>query len=238
MLRSTILPSKEKDNMVNIQRLAHASVLIRGENKTIYVDPYRPEDLSEEVKGLYEEPERADILLITHEHQDHCDPSAFKNMLKTTTEIIAPKGCSEKIDKKFHIVEPEDNIKIKDVEIRTTHSYNEKRKRDSGEPFHPKGEGVGYIITIDEKTIYHPGDTENVLELRELDEDIDLAFLPIDGTYTMDVDEAVDLAKFFQPDQVVPFHERDKDLEEFKNKIEKKDITKASILEEGERLEL
>lgn len=223
--------------MGEIKRLAHSSVLIRSGEKNIYIDPYRPDSLSGELKKFYENPEKADILLITHPHHDHCDPKTFKKMLSGKTAVIASEDCAEKIEHDFTILQPGDSSTFDGIDIKATHAYNLKRKRDSGEPFHPKGEGVGYLITIDGKTIYHPGDTENIPEMENI-EGVNMAFLPIDGTYTMDIDEAVEAAKAIEANIVIPFHERDADPEIFKRKLESESDIEVKTVDEGETLQL
>jgi len=222
--------------MGEIRRLAHSSVLLKADGNNIYIDPYRPDELSEVVKEFYENPLKGDLLLITHPHHDHCDPKTFKEMLTKKTEIVAPDSCGEKIEENLTSLQPGEKSTFDGIEIEATYAYNLKRKRDTGEPFHPKGEGVGYLITIDEKTIYHPGDTENIPEMRNV-ENVNIAFLPIDGTYTMDIDEAIEAAKAIGPEMVIPFHERDADPEEFKRKLESESEIKVKVLSEGEALQ-
>ncbi|MEF8875032.1 MAG: MBL fold metallo-hydrolase [Candidatus Thermoplasmatota archaeon] len=223
--------------MDEIKRLAHSSVLIRAGEKNIYIDPYRLDSLTGDLKRFYEEPEKADILLITHPHHDHCDTETFEKMLSERTSVIASENCAEKIAHDFTSLQPGERTTIDSIDIRAKHAYNLKRKRDSGEPFHPKGKGVGYLITVDEKTIYHPGDTEKIPEMEGIEE-VDVAFLPIDGTYTMDIDEAVDAAKTIRPDMVIPFHEREADPEKFKRKLENESEIEIKILDNGEVLQV
>ncbi|MFW5952813.1 MAG: MBL fold metallo-hydrolase [Candidatus Natronoplasma sp.] len=223
--------------MTEIKRLAHSSVLLKSDEKNIYIDPYRPDSLGSDLKKFYDKPEEADLLLITHPHHDHCDPETFEKMLSEKTTVIAPEGCAEKIDHDFTSLQSGDSSTFDGIDIEAMHAYNLKRKRDSGNPFHPKGEGVGYLITIDGKTIYHPGDTENIPEMQDI-EGVNIAFLPIDGTYTMDIDEAVDAAKAIGPNIVIPFHERDADPEKFKRKLESDSDIKVEILDEGGILQI
>ncbi|MFW6083422.1 MAG: MBL fold metallo-hydrolase [Thermoplasmatota archaeon] len=223
--------------MIEIRKIAHASVLIKTGNKNIYIDPFCSGSFPEEIKEFYEHLEKADLLLLTHEHHDHCDPSSFENLLTEDTEILAPESCEGEIDRSYTIVKPGDMESVQGLKIEAVHAYNRKRKRESGEPFHPKGEGVGYVITIDDKTIYHPGDTENIPEMKDL-EGIDVAFLPIDGTYTMDIDEAVEAAKVIGPKIVIPVHERDADTEEFKKKLEAETGIEVKAMNEMDTLKL
>lgn len=223
--------------MIEIRKIAHASVLIKTDNKDIYIDPFCSDSFPEEVKEFYENLEEADLLFLTHGHHDHCDPSAFENMLTEDTVILAPANCRDKINRNFTDIKPGYMRTINGIKIEAVHAYNVKRKRDSGEPFHPKGEGVGYVINVDDKTIYHPGDTENIPEMKDL-EGIDVAFLPIDGTYTMDIDEAAEAAKVIRPNIVIPIHERDADPEEFKKKLEAETDIEVKAMNDMDTLKL
>jgi len=223
--------------MTEIRRLAHSSILIKCDGKNIYVDPYRPDSLTNDLKKFYEEPAKADLLLITHPHHDHCDPATFEKMVSEETRVIAPEDCAEKIEDDFTTLRPGESLSFEGIDVEGVHAYNIKRKRDSGEPFHPKGEGLGYLITVEGNTIYHPGDTEKIPEMEDI-EGVDIAFLPIDGTYTMDIDEAVDAAKLIDPEMVIPFHEREADPKKFKEKLESESGIKVDILGEGEVFKL
>ncbi len=223
--------------MIEIRRVEHASVQIRTDDQIIYIDPYYTDTFSEEVIRFYRDAEKADLLLITHHHGDHCDPETFGEILGEKTEIVAPEKCSEKIKGGFLTIEPEEKLKFADIEVKSVYAYNQERKRESGEPYHLKGEGVGYIIKINGKKIYHPGDTETIPEMEDI-EGLDLSFIPIDGTYTMDVEEAVEAGKVIGADTVIPFHEKDTDPNKFKERLEKRTEIDVKILERGEVFEL
>ena len=145
---------------VTIKYLAHASFQIKSDKEVIYIDPSsKGTGLSD--KGL----EPADLILVTHAHDDHCDPKLIKKIRKFGHPIIAPENCKKKIGKaglvwdiaagQFMQMADENQTKIRAVE-----AYNVKRFRKPGEPFHPKGFGVGYILTVEGKRIYHAGDTD------------------------------------------------------------------------------
>jgi len=84
-------------------------------------------------------------------------------------------------------------------------AYNIVHKRDTGQPFHPKGVGNGYIITFGDKRVYVAGDTENVPEMKGL-KSIDIAFLPMNLPYTMTPEMVADAAKAFKPKILYPYH--------------------------------
>jgi L-ascorbate metabolism protein UlaG (beta-lactamase superfamily) len=203
-----------------VKWLGHASFQIKTDNKIIYIDPY---------EGEYEE--KADIVLVTHSHYDHCDTSKIKKIIKKETVIIAPEECARKINAKS--IKPGEKITINEITIQAVHAYNIRRFRSPGVPFHPKGFGVGYLITIGDKTIYHAGDTDFIPEMKEL-KNITLALLPSGGTYTMDNPEAAEATITINPKIVIPMHRWDTTPEVFKKKVEEKSSIKVVILNPGE----
>ncbi len=175
---------------IKIEWIGHASFRIRNE-KVIYIDPY--------AEGEYSEP--ADIVLVTHEHFDHCAPEKIKLILKPETKIIAPEEAAKKLSNlgvEIIRIKPGEEIEIDNTKIKAVHAYN------IGKPFHPKGRGVGYIVEISGVRIYHAGDTDVIPEMREID--VDIALLPIGGTYTMDEEEAVKALDLIKTKIVIPMH--------------------------------
>ncbi len=116
-------------------------------------------------------------------------------------------------------------------------AYNFKRFRSPGTPFHPKGVGVGYLITAEGKTVYHTGDTDFIEEMKEL-KDIDVMLVPSGGTYTMDNPEAAEATIAVNPRKALPMHIWDKDPSEFKKLVEKGCSTEVILLKPGESLTL
>jgi L-ascorbate metabolism protein UlaG (beta-lactamase superfamily) len=172
---------------VDIEWLGHASFRLRADNKVIYIDPFK-------IPGG----EKADIILITHDHYDHFDPGSINSIKKPDTLIIAPESCSSKVPD-IRAVKPGDVVSVKDVEIKAVHAYN------IGKPYHPKGSGVGFVVKIAGKTIYHAGDTDRVPEMENL-KNIDVALLPAGGTYTMNAEEAAEAANAIKPAIAIPMH--------------------------------
>jgi L-ascorbate metabolism protein UlaG (beta-lactamase superfamily) len=134
-------------------------------------------------------------------------------------------------------VEPGDRLKVGDLEVRAVHAYNVKRFRSPGVPFHPKGFGVGYVLGIDGKSIYHAGDTDFIPEMKEL-KGVDVAILPTGDTYTMNNQEAADAAITINPKIAIPMHRWNTDPEEFRRIVESRSGVTAMILRVGEELEL
>ncbi len=175
---------------IRIELFGHASVGIFG-TKNIYIDPYI----------LPANPDAADIILVTHEHHDHCAPDKIKQVQKDGTVIVANPGCAPRLSGDVRSLGPGGRLMVGGVELVGTHSYNVSK------PFHLKGYVTGFIVRIDGKKIYHPGDSDFVPEMKELaKERIDVAFLPVGGTYTMDADEAANAARAIRPKIAVPMH--------------------------------
>jgi len=209
-----------------IKWLGHASFLIKASGKNFYIDPYAGEYL-----------EKADVILITHSHRDHCDSDKVKVVRRADTLIVTSPDCARELTGNVVSMSPGDKSEIHGVKVEAIEAYNYKRFRSPGVPFHPKGLGVGYLITLEGKTIYHAGDTDFIPEMKGL-KNIDLALLPIGGTYTMDLEEAVEVAIAINSRMVIPIHRRNVNVEEFKKKVEVKSSVKVLAIVEGDEVDL
>ena len=171
---------------MRITFLGHAAFLLEGSIR-IYIDPYH-------LKGNLPE---ADVILITHPHFDHCSGEDVIRIATEKTKIFAPKGC--KVGFSVSIVEPNSTYQWNNATIQTVPAYN------VGKNFHPpENRWVGYVVNLDGVRIYHAGDTDLIDEMRNIQTDI--ALLPVGGTYTMDVSEAVRAAEIIKPRVAVPMH--------------------------------
>lgn len=207
-----------------VKWLGHASFLIKVSGKNFYVDPYDGEYL-----------EKADVILITHSHGDHCDGEKIKAVRKPDTLIITSIDCARGLKGKVVTMSPGDRREIHGVTVEAVEAYNYKRFRSPGNPFHPKGTQIGFIISADGKRVYHAGDTDFIPEMKEV-HDIDVALLPIMGRATMDVDEAVEAAVAIHPKIAIPMHRRGASAEEFKEKVETQSDVTVLPLTEGDEL--
>jgi len=212
--------------VIIIKWLGHASFQIKVDSKSIYIDPY---------EGEYKE--KADLILVSHSHFDHCDTSKIKKLRKDDTLIIAPTDCASRIGGNVKSLKPGEKISVGNITVEAVEAYNHKRFRSPGNPFHPKGLGVGYLLTIGDKTIYHAGDTDFIPEMKNL-KNVFLALLPSGGTYTMDNPEAAEAALAINPKFVIPMHRWNTDPEEFKRIVEEKSEIKVVLLKPGEQFEI
>ena len=211
---------------MEIKWLGHASWKIKTGGKTIYIDPY---------EGEYDEV--ADLVLSTHHHDDHCKPDKVKKVKGGDTVIVATPECGKKLGSPVKTLKPGESAKFGDVTVEAVEAYNYKRFRSPGQPFHPKGIGVGYLVKAEGKTVYHAGDTDFIDEMKEL-KDIDVMLVPSGGTYTMDNPEAADATIAVNPKTAVPMHIWDTDPKEYKKKVEAGSSTKVRIMKPGETLRL
>lgn len=187
-------------NNVKISWLGHDGFKIQEEgSEVLVIDPFKLEHEA-----------RADYVLISHEHFDHCNAEDLRKVLKPNTTIVAIPACREEIEKaggkNVITVKPGDTTKAGKYEVRAVAAYNVNKFRAPGKPFHPKVDGkVGYIIkTKGGTTIYHTGDTDIIPEMDNLRPDIVL--LPVSGTFVMTVEEALQAEDRIKPKIVIPMH--------------------------------
>ena len=172
----------------NIHWLGHASFRIDAE-KTIYIDPWKL------AKGA----RKADLILITHDHYDHCSPEDVAKIAKDDTVVVTIAAAAPKLKGDVRIVKPGDSLTVAGIPIEAVPAYN------VGKQFHPKEAGhVGFIVTVGGQRIYHAGDTDVIPEMDDIQADI--ALLPVGGTYTMTAEEAAQAANKIKPKVAVPMH--------------------------------
>ncbi len=175
--------------------IGHASFYAKANGRTIFIDPFM---LSDRIS------ESADLILITHPHFDHYSRADIDKIIKDDTRIIAPKGC-EGIEgyKNVHITRPGEKMEFDGIKIEAVPAYNVNAARLQN---HPKAnEWVGYITNLEGMRVYHAGDTDFIPEMKEM-KGLHAALLPMGGTYTMDVNEAIEAARAINAKYTVPMH--------------------------------
>ena len=174
--------------------LGHDSFRLKGE-KVVYVDPWK----------LAAGAEKADVILVTHDHYDHFSKDDIAKISKADTVVVAPQSVAQKFDGKITVVKPGDKLTVGGVSVEVVPAYNPNKK------FHPKVAGhVGYIITLNGKRIYHSGDTDLIPEMAQIK--CDIALLPVSGTYVMTAVEAAEAANTLKPALAIPMHYGDADV--------------------------
>ena len=188
---------KTVEDDLKITFIGHGSLMFNFGEKIIHVDPFsRLAD--------YSKLPRADLILLTHEHRDHLDTKALDRLRTDKTKIILTEKCGQQV-KGGAIMHNGDVMTVDALKIEAVPAYNLVHMRSEGVPYHPKGNGNGYIITFGDKRIYVAGDTENTPEMKQL-KDIDCAFLPMNLPYTMTPEMVADAAKAFKPKILYPYH--------------------------------
>ena len=207
---------KTKNNHeVVITFIKHGSLALTFNNRSIQVDPVS-------MYADYSTFPKADIILITHEHEDHFDPEAIKTLSKDNTLLIMNEASAKKLgNPKTKTMKNGDKIKVSDqILIEAVPAYNTTPGR---EQFHPRHRDNGYVLTIDGLRIYIAGDTEDIPEMKNL-KNIDIAFLPVNQPYTMTITQAVNAANMFSPKILYPYHFGNTDVKQLKEALKNSGI--------------
>lgn len=183
-----------KISVKQIHWLGHDSFRIDAQEAVIYIDPWHLQDAP-----------AADIILITHDHHDHCSPEDVAKIRKADTVILTTQEAADKLPAPVRVIRPGEEQVVKGITVRAVPAYNTNKFRSPGQHFHPREKKhVGYVVTISGMSIYHTGDADPIPEMEGLK--VDVALLPVSGTYVMTVDEAVQAAKMIQPKVAIPMH--------------------------------
>lgn len=178
----------------HLRWLGHDSFLLQGE-VAIYLDPWHLP------KGL----PKADIVLISHEHGDHCSPEDVAEVQDSDTVVFASENAACQLEGDVRIMRPGDEATVAGITVRAVPAYNVDKFRAPGRPFHPKGAlHNGYLVKVGKECLYFAGDTDQIPEMAEID--CDVALLPVSGTYVMTAEEAAQAAATIDPQVAVPMH--------------------------------
>ncbi len=185
-----------------VPRIGHASLMFQFGGKVIHVDPV-------DQFGDYSKLPKADLILATHDHFDHCDPKTIELLRTAKTKMVMTPLCAAKLKGSITLKNGE-GATVDGILIDAVPAYNLVHMRSPGAPYHPKGAGNGYVLTFGDKRVYIAGDTENIPEMKNL-KSIDYAFLPMNLPYTMTPEMVADAARMFRPKVVYPYHTTDTD---------------------------
>jgi len=184
---------------LKIYWLGHDCFRIEGK-VNIYIDPFRLDKVRN----------KADLILITHSHSDHFSITDILKVVSDDSIIVAPKKCENELNKhgliKTKIAKAGDTFSILGVNLKVLPAYNVNKFKSDKTPFHNKGseDFLGYLIKIDEVSIYHTGDTDLIPEMNGLS--VDVMFIPVSGTYVMTPDEAAESVRRIKPKLAIPMH--------------------------------
>ncbi len=176
------------ENMIDrIHWLGHDSFYAAG-SRVVYFDPWEI--------GAFP---KADIVLVSHEHGDHCSPADVARVSKPGTVVITEPRSAAKLTGDVRVVSPGRSLEVGGVRVTAVPSYNMDKD------FHPKANNwLGFVVELDGVKIYHTGDSDFIPEMKEMD--VDIALIPVSGTYVMDAEQAVLAARAIKPRIAVPMH--------------------------------
>lgn len=157
-------------------------------SQCVYIDPYEIQDTTP-----------ADVILVSHDHFDHCSPEDVAKVQQPSTIIVTEKDSAKKLTGDIRVVTPGERLELVGLAVEAVPAYN------TNKDFHPKANGwLGFVVEIDGVRIYHAGDSDHIPEMKDLS--VDIAMLPVSGTYVMTADEAIEAALAIQPKLAIPMH--------------------------------
>lgn len=210
---SDVIKTTEGD--VEMYFIGHGSLMFKVNDYCIHIDPVSS-------SGSYKNLPKADLILVTHEHYDHLDVKLISALRKDGTVMICNKNSAAEVPW-AQTMNAGDRKKVENINIEAVPAYNIVNMRSAGQPFHPKGIGLGYILSIGDKNFYIAGDTENTPEMKAL-KNIDVAFLPMNLPYTMTPAMVADAALAFKPEILYPYHYGDTDTDKLVQLLKDTDI--------------
>lgn len=190
---------------MKLKYISQSCVMVELGGKIVYFDPYQIPSGSE----------KADIVLISHDHFDHFEEGSLKIIKKADTKVFGPQTMKN-INSIGKGLSTNDSVQLFSLSIKTVPAYNPSKK------FHPKSNGfIGFIVSDGKTTIYHAGDTDLIPEMKNI-QGIDYAFLPVGDYFTMGFNEAIEALKIIRPKNMIPIHSEKKDLSQFAKLVKEK----------------
>ena len=177
--------------------IGHGTLMMQFDTLVVHIDPVS-------AYADYQLLPQADLVLITHAHGDHLDPKALAHVVSSHTTLVTAPVCKPAVPEAI-LLENGQTRTLQGIEIEAVPAYNLLHLNKNQQPFHPRGEGNGYILRYDGISIYVAGDTENTPEMKAL-QGIDIAFLPMNLPYTMTPEMVADAARAFRPRILYPYH--------------------------------
>lgn len=175
--------------LVEIRWIHHASFRIAVDENVLYIDPWK----------MPEEPHDADVIFVSHSHHDHCSQPDIEKVSKDDTAIVAPAETIAKLHA-ANAVDPGERVYLKEIQIEAVAAYN------VGKEFHPRAHHwCGAVFTMGDQRIYYAGDTDLIPEMSDLN-DVDVALLPVGGTYTLGPTQAAAACKAIGCKVAIPYH--------------------------------
>lgn len=196
-----VLPTAAGD--LEITFIGHGSLKFRFGGKVIYIDPVGQ-------FGDFSTLPKADLIVVSHDHFDHFDLPTIEGLRKAGTKLVLTPLCAAKLPGGI-ILKSGEEATVEGIRIEAVPAYNIVHMRSPGVPFHPKGNGNGYIMTFGGQRVYVAGDTENIPEMKGFGP-IDVAFLPMNLPYTMTPEMVADAARMLRPRILYPYHTTDTDV--------------------------
>jgi len=182
---------------LTITFVGHGTLMFRHGGKVIHVDPVGRE-------ADYSAMPKADLVLVTHEHSDHLDTAAVRSLRKEGTQVVVSRSCEGRIEGAL-VMQNGESRDVAGFRVEAVPAYNVVNLRPGGQPFHPRGNGNGYVVTFGNVRVYVAGDTEDTPEMGAL-RNVDVAFLPMNLPYTMTPEMVAAAARAFRPRILYPYH--------------------------------
>jgi len=182
---------------LTITFIGHGTLMFRHGGKVVHVDPVGRE-------ADYSRMPKADLILITHEHGDHLDPAVVEMLRKDGTQVVVSRSSEGRVPRAV-VMQNGETRDVAGFRVESVPAYNVVHTRPGGLPYHPRGNGNGYVITFGDVRVYVAGDTENAPEMQAL-RDIAVAFLPMNLPYTMTPEMVADAARALRPRILYPYH--------------------------------